>query len=183
MLNYNIKIASLIRKIVSLITTFTKKLLDARKLDCSSRCCEIVTIAPTIYPSSWHLQNSESMPLSVGFCISFIKFTGRLLIATFSFVRTSFHPTYLRRSFCSVSNRSWRFFASFSSLSTASFRHPLVSFLRTRLKTRRPSVKWDFDGGVFDNLFIDNLQNQLCSWGSAHFQLVKLTELLKYFKI
>jgi len=90
--------------------------------------------------------NSRSMPSRWVLHLIYKVRRTTLLIVTFSFVRTSFHPTYLRRSFRSVSNRSWRFFAPFSSLSTASFRHPLVPFLRTRLKTRRPSVEWGFDG-------------------------------------
>lgn len=111
------------------------------------------------------------------FRVSFIKFAANDTLNCDFFIRlrAPFYPTYVRRSF-HCGKRKGRISSLFSvSLSSSlplsllfllllfrpvSFRHPLVPFLRTRLKTRRPPVKWGFDGwGVFDDLFVDNLRN------------------------
>lgn len=72
------------------------------------------------------------------------------LIVTFLFSRILCF--ILPSSFISLRQTGIEASRPFSSLSTASFRHPLVPFLRARLKTRRPSI----DGGVFDDSFVES---------------------------
>jgi len=96
-----------------------------------------------------------------------------LLIVTFSFAPyfvSSYLPPFVR----SVSNRSWRFFAPFSSLSTASFWHPSSALLANTTLNSPSFGRMGFRWGIFTN----NLQSlQLRSRDSARFRLVKRLDL------
>lgn len=99
------------------------------------------------------------------------------LIVTFLFSRILCF--ILPPSFISLRQTGIEASRPFSSLSTASFRHPLVPFLRARLKTRRPSIERGFRWGCIrrfvrriDNLRASNFVSRLCT-----FQLVKLPDL------
>lgn len=99
-----------------------------------------------------------------------------LLIVTFLSVRTPFYPTYLDRSFHFGKMEGFHFFF-FLFQPHLSFRHPLVPFLRTRLKTHRPSIKWGFDG-VYSTIHssttrrASNFASRFCT-----LQFVKLPDL------
>lgn len=107
----------------------------------------IVMITPFIQGSSWHLQIAGQC-LLVSILISHLIYEvcrTAFLIVTFLFSRIL--RFILPPSFISLRQTGIERSRPFSSFPTASFRHPLVPFLRIRLKTRRPSIERGFRWG------------------------------------